>query len=50
MRLLDKATAQSRLKTIRERELKGLERWREVPRRDRYLEVWRAAKADAGVE
>ena len=50
VRLLDKATARARLKAIRRRELDGLDRWREVPRRERYLAVWQAAKADAGVK
>ena len=33
--------------TLRER-LEGLERWREVPRRERYLETWERAKQRAG--
>jgi spermidine/putrescine-binding protein len=44
VRVLDKATALSRLRTIRERQLGGLQRWREVPRRQRYLDVWESVK------
>ncbi len=50
VRLLDKRTAQERLRTIQQRRLAGLDRWREVPRRERYLEVWAAAKRRAGRE
>jgi serine/threonine-protein kinase len=47
VRLLDKRTARTRVNTLRER-LEGLERWREVPRRERYLETWERAKRRAG--
>ena len=46
--LLDKASARARVRTIRERQLVGLERWRPVARRDAYRGVWEAAKAAAG--
>ncbi|MCO5169539.1 MAG: extracellular solute-binding protein [Planctomycetes bacterium] len=46
-RLLDKRAARLRVQTLRER-LEGLQRWREVPRRERYLEVWSNAKRRAG--
>jgi spermidine/putrescine transport system substrate-binding protein len=48
VRVLDKATAITRLQRIRERELRGLERWRPVPRRERYLRTWAEAKTSAG--
>ncbi len=47
VRLLDKRAARLRVRTLRER-LEGLQRWREVPRRERYLETWAAAKRRAG--
>ncbi|MGE0707372.1 MAG: extracellular solute-binding protein [Planctomycetota bacterium] len=47
--LLDKETAMERVRTIRGRRLaQHLERWRPVPRRERYLETWEAAKRAAG--
>ncbi len=46
--LLDKATARARVRTIRERQLVGLERWRPVARREAYRAAWEAAKAAAG--
>jgi spermidine/putrescine-binding protein/formylglycine-generating enzyme required for sulfatase activity len=42
--LLDKASALSRVRTVRERQLVGLQRWRPVPRREEYLATWAAAK------
>jgi serine/threonine protein kinase/spermidine/putrescine-binding protein/formylglycine-generating enzyme required for sulfatase activity len=46
--LLDKASALARVRTIRQRRLATIERWRPVPRRALYLEVWKRAKARAG--
>ncbi len=50
VRLLDKSTARARLRTIQQRRAVGLDRWREVPRRERYLEVWASAKRRAAEE
>ena len=47
VRLLDKKTARQRVRTFSER-LDGLQRWREVPRRERYIETWASAKRRAG--
>jgi formylglycine-generating enzyme required for sulfatase activity/spermidine/putrescine-binding protein len=49
VRLLDKRTARERMRTTRER-LEGLERWPEVPRRERYLACWAEAKRRAQVD
>lgn len=46
--LLDKASALARVRTIRQRRLATIERWRPVPRRELYLAVWKRAKARAG--
>jgi formylglycine-generating enzyme required for sulfatase activity/spermidine/putrescine-binding protein len=46
VRLLDKRSAREHLRTRRAQE--ELPRWRDVPRRELYVEVWEAAKAAAG--
>ncbi|MBL4850649.1 MAG: extracellular solute-binding protein [Planctomycetes bacterium] len=45
--LLDKASALARVRTIRQRRLASIQRWRPVPRRAQYLETWRRSKEAA---
>ncbi len=46
IRLLDKRSARERVRSQRDR-VDSLDRWREVPRRDRYEQVWARARARA---